>query len=149
MSGAAGTEHRGDIASREDIEILVRAFYRDAATDGLLGPVFVAADVDWPSHIATLTDFWSWQLLGERGYRGNPLRAHEPVHAMCPFTAAHFEQWLELFTATVDTYFAGPTADVAKQRAHKMARALERLLAGQHDPGHEPVQPFQPVSVSS
>ncbi len=37
--------------------------------------------MDWPSHIETLTDFWAWQLLGERGYETNPLRAHEPVHA--------------------------------------------------------------------
>lgn len=136
---------RGDIDDRDDIEMLVRSFYRDAATDDLLGPIFEAAHVDWPSHIATLTDFWSWQLLGERGYDGNPLRAHEPVHARCPFADAHFERWLDLFTATVDGHFTGPTAETAKQRAGKMARALARLLRGVHSAGHEPTEPFQPT----
>lgn len=147
MTGCASRPR--DIDDRGDVEALVRAFYRDAATDDLLGPIFEAAHVDWPSHIATLTDFWSWQLLGERGYDGNPLRAHEPVDAMCPFADAHFDRWLDLFTATVDANFTGPTADVAKQRAGKMARALARLLRGIHSDGHEPTEPSQPMRVST
>jgi hemoglobin len=119
-----------DILDRTDVSSLVRAFYRDAATDTLLGPVFEAAEVDWPAHIHTLTDFWAWQLLGERGYEGNPLRAHEPIHQQMPFSPAHFARWLDLFTATVDASFAGPVADTAKQRAVKMANALQRLLRG-------------------
>lgn len=35
-----------DIVERDDIDRLVRAFYRDAATDDLLGPVFETANVD-------------------------------------------------------------------------------------------------------
>jgi hemoglobin len=138
-----------DIGDRGDIESLVRAFYRDAATDDLLGPVFEAAHVDWPAHVAALTDFWAWQLFGERGYDGNPLRAHEPVHAVCPFTDAHFDRWLDLFTATVDAHFAGPAADAAKQRAAKMARALARLLEGEHGPAHDPTVPFRPTRAAT
>ena len=132
----------GDLATRDDIEALVRAFYRDAAMDDLLGPIFAAAGVDWPAHIATLTDFWAWQLLGERGYEGNPLRAHEPIHRRCPFADAHFARWVDLFTTTVDVHFVGPRAEVAKQRAAKMAHALQRLLANQHGDRMAPVQPF-------
>jgi hemoglobin len=117
-----------DIDDREDVSVLVRSFYRDAATDALLGPVFEAAEVDWPTHIDKLTDFWAWQLLGEPGYEGQPLRAHEPIHQQLPFTDAHFARWLDLFTATVDANFTGPIADTAKQRAVKMANALQRLL---------------------
>ena len=131
-----------DIGDRADIEALVRAFYRDAATDDLLGPIFDAAGVDWPAHIATLTDFWSWQLLGERNYDGNPLRAHAPVHALRPFTPAHFERWLELFTSTVDRHHSGPVAAAAKQRATKMANALARLLDGTSEPGCAATSPM-------
>ena len=46
--------HRSDLVDRVDIDRLVRDFYRDAAMDDLLGPVFEAADVDWNVHIATL-----------------------------------------------------------------------------------------------
>jgi len=116
--------------TRADLEHFVRAFYRDAAMDDLLGPIFEAAHVDWPAHIATLTDFWCWQLLGERGYSGNPLLAHAPIHARCPLGPEHYGRWLALFTEAADEHLPGPEAGVAIARARKMARALERLLAG-------------------
>jgi len=133
-------DDRADLRSRDDVERLVRSFYRDAAMDDRLGPIFAAAGVDWPSHIDRLTDFWCWQLLGERSYTGNPLRARLPAHGRTSFTDAHFERWLELFTATVDHHFRGPTADVAKSRAIKMATALRRLLAGSSGLAAPPVQ---------
>jgi hemoglobin len=126
---------------RNGIDALVRAFYRDVATDDLLGPVFADAGVDWPSHIDKLSAFWAWQLLGEPGYEGNPLRAHEAVHAREPFRPEHFERWLALFTEAVDEHLSGALAEAAKSRAAKMARALDRLLAGHHGPGHDPIQP--------
>ena len=85
MTPAPETAHvHHDIADRGDVARLVIAFYRDVAMDDLLGPTFAAARVDWPEHIEKLTDFWAGQLFGERGYEGNPLRAHEPVHARTP-----------------------------------------------------------------
>ena len=130
---------RPDLIGREGIEVLVRSFYRQAAMDERLGPVFIAADVDWPAHIATLIDFWSWQLFGERGYEGNPLLAHRPLQAATPFTPAHYERWLELFDETVDDNFRGPMADTAKLRAAKMAAALERLMDGVTAEGDVPI----------
>jgi hemoglobin len=121
-------DDRTDLRTRVDIERLVRSFYRDVAMDDRLGPIFADARVDWPSHIDRLTDFWCWQLLGEASYSGNPLRAHLPAHRRTPFTAEHFERWLELFSATVDHLYRGPNAEVAKGRAARMAAALSRLL---------------------
>lgn len=140
---------RTDLDNRADIELLVRSFYRYAAMDELLGPIVSAAHVDWPSHIDTLTEFWAWQLLGERGDVGNPLRAHEPIHARTPFSDASSERWLELFTSTVDECFVGPTAEIANGRATKMAHALRRLLAGQHDDPSSPAEPLWAPSSSS
>lgn len=119
-----------DIADRGDIERFVRDFYREVAMDDLLGPIFADSGVDWNTHIDTLVAFWSWQLLNEDGYDGNPLRAHQPIHARWPFTDAHYERWLSLFDATLDESFDGPVADFAKERAAKMATAMRRLLGG-------------------
>lgn len=132
----ADLANRTDLNDRDDIEVLVRSFYRYAAMDEILGPVFSAAGVDWPSHIDTITDFWSWQLLGRPGYEGNPLRAHLPAHAKTPFSDAHFDRWLDLFTSTVDEQFVGVIANTAKGRAAKMASALRRILAGSADDDH-------------
>jgi hemoglobin len=129
-----------DLDSREHIAQLVRDFYRDVAMDDLLGPIFSAAHVDWAAHLAKLTDFWAKQLLGDPGYEGNPLRAHAPLHAATPFRSEHYRRWLDLFTTTVDEHFAGPYADLAKHRAERMARALERLLAGTGAPGSAPIE---------
>jgi hemoglobin len=118
----------GDLARVEDIEQLVRAFYRYAAADELLGPTFVRAGTDWAHHIPRLVTFWSWQLLGEARYDGHPLRAHERAAALTPFTDAHYTRWIELFDETVDAGWSGPIAELAKQRARKMATALRRHL---------------------
>ncbi len=133
---------RTDIGDRQDVERFVRDFYRQVAMDDLLGPVFAVAEVDWNAHVANLTDFWAWQLLGERGYDGHPLRAHEPVHARTPFTAAHFARWLELFHSTLDASFEGPVTLLAHGRAEKMAAALGRLLGGFDGPADAPIEPL-------
>lgn len=119
---------RGDIGTRDDVERFVRAFYADVLTDDLLGPVFHDLVADWPAHLDKLTDFWSWQLLGEPGYRGNPLRAHESVHPAYPITGARLDRWLELFRSTVLGMFDGPIAELAVRRAEKQAHALRRLV---------------------
>ncbi len=139
------TDPEHDLRDRYDVERLVRDFYRQAAMDDVLGPVFEAAHVDWTEHIVTLTAFWSWQLFGERGYEGNPLRAHGPVHARTPFGPSHYERWLSLFIDAVDGSFAGPVAELAKGRAAKMAAAMSRLLDGAPS-GHG--APGAPVDVA-
>ncbi|HEY6531845.1 MAG TPA: group III truncated hemoglobin [Acidimicrobiales bacterium] len=123
-----------DLGSEADIEVLVRAFYRQAAVDDVLGPVFAAADVDWAEHIPKVTAFWNWQLLGGRRYDGRPLRAHERVNGLVPFTEAHYERWLELFGDTLRENWSGPVADTAERRAERMARSMRRVLAGDDDP---------------
>jgi len=129
-----------DIETRADVEDLVRGFYRDVAMDDLLGPVFAAAAVDWAAHVPKLVAFWAGQLLGEPGYDGNPLHAHQPVHARTPLTDAHYDRWLELFDATIDDRFRGQRADLAKARARRMAAALQRLLAGESGRGDAVVE---------
>ena len=134
---------RPDLATEADVERLVRDFYREAAVDDVLGPVFEAAQVDWTAHIPRVTEFWMWQLLGGRRYDGRPLRSHERADELVPFTEAHYERWLELFCATLHDGWAGPVADTAERRARRMARSMRRVLAGQDDP--DPTWPDEGV----
>ena len=118
-----------DLDSVEGIEVLVREFYRRVAVDDLLGPVFAGTEVDWAAHLPKMVEFWSWQLLGVRGYEGQPFPVHREVAERYPLGAEQFGRWLELFDDTIDEHFAGPIAELAHVRAAKMASALQRLLA--------------------
>jgi len=120
----------GDLDSVEAIERLVRRFYGDVAQDDLLSPMFKLAGVEWASHIDKLTAFWSRLLLGIPGFNGNALQAHRRVNAQRPFTPAHFERWLNLFTGAVDSEWSGPNAERAKTLAHRMAAMHEEQIVG-------------------
>jgi hemoglobin len=122
---------RHDLRDHADVAELVRRFYRDVAQDDLLGPMFNdVARVDWAEHLPKLTAFWCRSLFGERGYTGNPLRAHREVHEQRAFTDAHFERWLELFFETVDLGWEGPNAEAVKARATNVARVHRAQLIG-------------------
>ena len=138
-----------DLGTEADVEQLVRAFYREAAADEVLGPVFAAAEIDWSEHIPKVTSFWCWQLLGGRRYDGRPLRSHRRVNDLVPFTDAHYERWLELFCTTLHAGWSGPVTDLAERRAHRMAASMRRVLAGVDDPdpswAEEGVEPSGPA----
>jgi hemoglobin len=128
-SGHPG-EHRGrDLDSRAEIEELVVRFYRDVAQDQQLGHYFnTIARVDWYDHTGRLTDFWCGILLGEPAEAIDVPERHRWLHEHTPFSAEHFERWLEAFTTTVDAGWTGPRAELAKKRAKGMAGVMARRL---------------------
>ncbi len=113
---------KNDINTRSDIEKLVNDFYGKVQNDQLLGPVF--RHVDWPHHLPVMYDFWSSILLGDQSYRGNPLQKHLPL----PIEGKHFDQWLKLFTETVNENFAGDKAEEVKMRAESTAGIFQLKL---------------------
>jgi hemoglobin len=125
-----GTElRRRDLDDPGEVAEMVRRFYGKVDHDELLGPVFnEVAQVDWPEHLAKLTAFWCRALFAQSGYQGNPFRAHALVHDRRPFTSAHFERWLTLFSQTLDHGWSGPGADRARQLAHKVAKVHAHQL---------------------
>ena len=122
---------RTTIADHNDVEVLVRRFYQAAIPDPLLGPNFRGFSVDWSVHIPKLVEFWASRLLGEPGYVGNPVGAHQPVLDRCPFGEAELSRWVELWTETVDELFVGDVADLAKHRARMAAEAIGSLALRQ------------------
>lgn len=111
-----------DILTLEDVTLLVDTFYTKVRADTLLAPVFNERIQDrWPQHLERMYTFWQTVLLEERTYYGSPF----PPHAQLPVDHMHFQQWMALFTETVDELFAGLVADEAKWRAGKMAQMFE------------------------
>lgn len=108
-------EMKNDILTREDIKLLVDRFYDKVQIDPLLGPVF--QHVNWPHHLPIMYNFWSSMLLGDQSYRGNPFQKHLPL----AIGGQHFDQWLKLFTETVDNHFIGDHAEEIKMRAQSIA----------------------------
>ncbi len=113
---------KSDITTREDIVRLVDAFYSKVQGDSLLGPVF--SHVNWPHHLPVMYSFWSSMLLGEQSYRGNPFQKHLPL----PIQTDHFDQWLQLFTQTVDELFEGEKAEEIKMRAQNIAGIFQMRM---------------------
>ena len=50
-----------------------------------------------------------------------------------PFGDAELARWLELWEETVDEWFVGEIADLAKHRAHLAARAIGTLARRHHE----------------
>jgi len=120
-----------DLADRGDVEALVRAFYRRAFADDLLGPVFRDARMDLEAHLPVMCDFWQTVLFRAGLYRRNALAIHADLHAAAPLRSEHFARWLALWTGTVDDCFVGPKAELAKTQAGCIAYSISRRLLGE------------------
>lgn len=115
-------EIKQDIRNLDDIKLLVDTFYDLVRDNKLLAPIFNERIQDhWPQHLAKMYTFWQTVLLGDHTYLGSPF----PPHAQLPITHEHFEQWLNLFSQTVDQLFHGEKAEEAKWRANKMAEMFQ------------------------
>ncbi len=119
-----------DLATRADLEQLLQQFYTTLLEDPGMYHIFInIADIDLPTHLPSIVDFWEQALLQGKGYERNVLKLHTDLHQQIPLTAAHFQHWLTVFEATVDTLFEGIVAQKAKNRAQSVALVIQSKLA--------------------
>jgi len=113
------------ITTREDVSLLVNTFYGRIRKDDLLGPIFNShlTEEQWPAHLDKLTDFWETNLFGIPKFLGSPSQKHVAVdrHLSYGIDSSHFEHWLKLWFATIDSLFTCEMALKAKLNAEKMA----------------------------
>jgi hemoglobin len=113
------------IDTRDDIELLVKEFYSKVRKNPTLGPIFDdVMKIDWDHHIPILIDFWETILLDNPVYRRNAMGVHFGVNEKIKLEKEHFTTWLFLFDSTVDEYFEGEKAVLAKRRAHDIANLM-------------------------
>lgn len=115
-----------DIETKEDIRELVDAFYDKARNDAIIGPVF--SKVDWEHHLPVMYAFWENIIFQTGGYSGNPMTTHMRLHQLHTLTRTHFDQWIRLFTQTVNEHFTGRNAEMARQRAMSIATLMQARM---------------------
>lgn len=111
-----------DIKNEEDVKLLVDEFYAKVIADETLDYIFnnVAA-VNWQKHLPIMYGFWSANLLGTTTYKGYLIDAHFKLNAKVSLHQTHFDIWISLFNQTVDQFFEGEKAELAKARAKTIA----------------------------
>ncbi|MFY0653354.1 MAG: group III truncated hemoglobin [Cyclobacteriaceae bacterium] len=117
---------KSDISNREDIAKLIQSFYAKVRQHPKLGPIFNNAIDDWDEHLEKLVGFWETNLLFVQTYKGNPIQAHIEADedANNQIDQEHFGNWLNLWFETIDEFFQGEKAELAKNRARNMAHVM-------------------------
>lgn len=117
---------KSDIKNRDDVHLLVSAFYKKVRQNQEIGFFFNNSIKNWEEHINKLTDFWESSLFFVSKYSGNPQKAHIEVDVQNnqQIKAEHFGIWMNLWFETIDDYFEGELAQRAKNNARKMSTHL-------------------------
>ena len=114
-----------DIETRNDIESLLNDFYKKAFKDDLIGRFFTeVVPLNLETHLPLIADFWESVLLDGKGYRKNVMEIHRDISGKSKIEKEHFDRWVQLFTETVDKFFEGTKATLAKQRAASIATMM-------------------------
>lgn len=100
-----------EIESKADVELLIDTFYQKLVKDEVVSHFF--AHLDLKEHLPRVVQFWSFILLDEAGYSANMMTKHASLN----LDEASFDRWLKLFHETVDQFFTGEKAELAKQRS--------------------------------
>ncbi len=114
-----------DLATEDDIMLMVDSFYAKVNEDDILAYVFNDfAQVDWDLHLPKMYAFWNTLIFAKKDYKGNPFAHHIPL----PIQKEHFNRWLALFEENMDQSFEGPIAETTKARAQSIAQVFQSKL---------------------
>lgn len=107
-----------DIEGKDDLVLLVDAFYTEVRADEILGPIFntIIAD-NWSKHLSIMYGFWNSVLFGVAGYKGQAVGKHIEIDRKISLEARHFERWIGLWNTIVDAHFVGKNAEAIKSKA--------------------------------
>lgn len=115
-----------DIQNRTDLLLLVTRFYEKLLADDSINYLFTKiAKIDLDHHLPVLVDFWDSILFQSDTYRKNAMQPHLTLHQQSPLQKHHFETWLRYFKESVDEFFEGETAFLAKERATSIATVMQ------------------------
>ncbi|WP_006245609.1 group III truncated hemoglobin [Mycolicibacterium tusciae] len=124
-----------DLATRDDVDVLLRRFYGRVFSDDVLAEPFSELRAKGlESHLPVMCDFWETVLFRAGLYHGSALLVHRQLNEQHPLCANHFTRWLALWERTVDEMYDGPAAQRAKAQAARIAKSMHRRLTGSDAP---------------
>lgn len=122
-----------DIATREDIILILEHFYKTAFADEKIGFFFTEiVPLNLETHIPHIADFWESVVFNARGYRKNVMEIHQHISDISPIKKEHLDRWVSLFTATIDAHFEGDKASLMKNRAISIATLMNLKISHDH-----------------
>lgn len=117
--------------TKKNIRSMVDKFYSQVLKDEILADFFIdklgdeMISDEWQHHLNLLTDFWASIILGDKSYKGQPIKPHIHMQGLQRVT---FEAWLKLFSQTVEKFYEKEAADIFKGQAQTIANNFMRLL---------------------
>lgn len=118
-----------DIESREELEEFLKAFYKKAFADELIGHFFTeVVPLDLKTHIPVIANFWESIVFNKPSYRKNVMEVHQHIHHLSKIQKQHLDGWVKLFTETLEENFEGPKTELMKQRARSIATLMDIKL---------------------
>jgi hemoglobin len=118
-----------DISNREDLLLLMHAFYEKVKVNESIGYFFVNnGRFDWEKHIGLMCDFWENTLFFTGNYEGNPLITHRKINKEYPTSAAHFKVWRKLFEQELKSLFAGPNVNKMIEHSRAIAKVMQEKI---------------------
>lgn len=116
-----------DIENREDLHKIVSTFYEKLFEDQIMRDFFIEFrdPESLEKHLQVLVDFWDGILFDSGTYRKNAIQPHLEKNKEIPFESIHFEQWMNLFSKSIDENFLGQVAETAKSRAQSIATVMQ------------------------
>ena len=120
-----------EIETEKDVEELVHSFYSLLRKDEMVSHFFNdVIEIDWDVHMPRICDFWKNILLDLPVYQGNAMIKHIELDRISKIENRHIDRWMELWKSSIDTYFSGSNADLAKERAHQIVELMKFKING-------------------
>ncbi len=118
-----------DIKNRDDIEKIIKAFYKKVLEDEIIGVYFTdVIHVDWNLHTPLMVNFWENILFFTEKYEGNPMNVHKRLDSVHKMSLKDFQRWNALFTDTVNELFKGDKANFMKETALNVSAVMQSSL---------------------
>lgn len=118
-----------DIETRNDLIILIDAFYNKVLKDDVISGFFTETVIlEWDKHIPVMYDFWETTLLGASSYSSNAMLKHIELNAKRSLKEEHFSRWLNLWEESVTSLYKGEVATLAIQKAQQIGDLMKYKL---------------------